>query len=155
MIKKLCLCLIAFFMLAISIIYENKPPKLDKVDLPPISGEQTIVVLPLDGRPPCTKFVSDLGLLSSVKIILPPNDLLGNYTEPAQRSQLMNWLNDNMKKADSAIISSDLLIHGGLVGSRIPIGTLNDENGFLDYLETLHKNNSAKALYVYSIILDF
>ena len=152
MIKKLCLCLIAFFMLAISIIYENKPPKLDKVDLPPISGEQTIVVLPLDGRPPCTKFVSDLGLLSSVKIILPPNDLLGNYTEPAQRSQLMNWLNDNMKKADSAIISSDLLIHGGLVGSRIPIGTLNDENGFLDYLETLHKNNSAKALYVYSII---
>ena len=48
MIKKLCLCLIAFFMLAISIIYENKPPKLDKVDLPPISGEQTIVVLPLD-----------------------------------------------------------------------------------------------------------
>ena len=152
MIKKLCLCLIAFSLLAIAIIFENKPPKLNSVTLPPLAVEQKTVLIPLDGRPPCTKFVSDLGHLSSVKIILPPNELLGNYTEPAQRSQLMNWLNDNMKKADSAIISSDLLIHGGLVGSRIPIGTLNDENGFLDYLETLHKNNSAKALYVYSII---
>ena len=152
MIKKLCLCLIAFSLLAISIIYENRPPKLEKVDLPPLSSEQKIVVLPLDGRPPCTKFVSDLGLLSSVKIILPPNDLLGNYTEPAQRSLLVNWFNNNIGNADSGIISSDLLIHGGLVGSRIPVGTLNDENAFLSYLETLHKNNPAKALYIYSII---
>lgn len=152
MIKKLCLCLIAFSLLAIAIIFENKPPKLNSVTLPPLAVEQKTVLIPLDGRPPCTKFVSDLGHLSSVKIILPPNELLGNYTEPAQRSLLMNWLNDNMKKADSAIISSDLLIHGGLVGSRIPVGTLNDENGFLNYLETLRKNNSAKALYIYSII---
>ncbi len=152
MIKKLCLCLITFSLLAISIIYENKPPKLNKVDLPPISYEQTTVVLPLDGRPPCTKFVSDLGLLASVKVILPPNELLGNYTEPAQRTKLMNWLNDNIKNADGAIISSDLLIHGGLVGSRLPVGTFEDENGFLNYLETLHKDNPAKSLNVYSII---
>ena len=96
MIKKLCLCLLAFSLLAILIIYENKPPKLDKVDLPSIPTEQTIVVLPLDGRPPCTKFVSDLGLLASVKVILPPNVLLGNYTEPAQRNALVNWLNENI-----------------------------------------------------------
>ena len=152
MIKKLCLYLIAFSLLAISIIYANKPPKLNKVDLPSVSNEQKTILLPLDGRPPCTKFVSDLGLLASVKVILPPNDLLGNYTEPAQRNVLMNWLNDNIKNADSAIISSDLLIHGGLVGSRIPVGTFEDENGFLYYLEDLHKNNSDKSLYVYSII---
>ena len=152
MIKKLCLYIIAFSLLAILIIYENKPPKLDKVDLPSIPTEQTIVVLPLDGRPPCTKFVSDLGLLASVKVILPPNDLLGNYTEPAQRNALVNWLNENIENADSAIISSDLLIHGGLVGSRIPIGTFDDENAFLNYLELLHKNNYDKSIYVYSII---
>ncbi len=152
MIKKLCLYFIAFSLLAILIIYENKPPKLDKVDLPSIPSEQTIVVLPLDGRPPCTKFVSDLGLLASVKVILPPNVLLGNYTEPAQRHALVNWLNENIETADSAIISSDLLIHGGLVGSRIPIGTFDDENAFLKYLELLHKNNSDKSIYVFSII---
>ena len=152
MIKKLCLYIIAFSLLAILIIYENKPPKLDKVDLPSIPTEQTIVVLPLDGRPPCTKFVSDLGLLASVKVILPPNVLLGNYTEPAQRNALVNWLNENIENADSAIISSDLLIHGGLVGSRIPIGTFDDENAFLNYLELLHKNNYDKSIYVYSII---
>ena len=152
MIKKLCLYIIAFSLLAILIIYENKPPKLDKVDLPSIPTEQTIVVLPLDGRPPCTKFVSDLGLLASVKVILPPNVLLGNYTEPAQRNALVNWLNENIENADSAIISSDLLIHGGLVGSRIPIGTFDDENAFLNYLELLHKNNSDKSIYVFSII---
>jgi len=151
-IKKLCLYIIAFSLLAILIIYENKPPKLDKVDLPSIPTEQTIVVLPLDGRPPCTKFVSDLGLLASVKVILPPNVLLGNYTEPAQRNALVNWLNENIENADSAIISSDLLIHGGLVGSRIPIGTFDDENAFLNYLELLHKNNYDKSIYVYSII---
>lgn len=152
MIKKLCLYFIAFSLLAILIIYENKPTKLDKVDLPSIPSEQTIVVLPLDGRPPCTKFVSDLGLLASVKVILPPNVLLGNYTEPAQRHALVNWLNENIETADSAIISSDLLIHGGLVGSRIPIGTFDDENAFLKYLELLHKNNSDKSIYVFSII---
>ena len=126
MIKKLCLCLITLSLLAISIIYENKPPKLNKVDLPPISYEQTTVVLPLDGRPPCTKFVSDLGLLASVKVILPPNELLGNYTEPAQRTILVNWLNDHIQYADGEFISSDLLLHGGLVGSRIPVGTFED-----------------------------
>lgn len=152
MIKKLCLCLIAFSLLAIAIIFENKPPKLNSVTLPPLAVEQTTVLLPLDGRPPCTKFVSDLGLLASVKIILPPNDLLGNYTEPAQRNVLANWLNSNIKNADSAIISSDLLIHGGLVGSRIPVGTFDDENIFLKHLETLRKNNFDKGLYVYSII---
>lgn len=152
MIKKLCLCLIAFSLLAIAIIFENKPPKLNSVTLPPLAVEQKTVLIPLDGRPPCTKFVSDLGLLASVRIILPPNDLLGNYTEPAQRNVLFNWLNDNISSADSAIISSDLLIHGGLVGSRIPVGTLDDENNFLKYLETLRKNNSDKGLYVYSII---
>ena len=153
MIKKLCLCLITFSLLAISIIYENKPPKLNKVDLPPISYEQTTVVLPLDGRPPCTKFVSDLGLLASVKVILPPNELLGNYTEPAQRTILVNWLTDNIKNADGAIISSDLLIHGGLVGSRIPVGTFEDENGNSivfengDYRISVDRpNNARKAI---------
>ncbi|MGE4589068.1 MAG: DUF4127 family protein [Acidaminococcaceae bacterium] len=152
MIKKLCLCLLAFSLLAILIIYENKAPKLDTVSLPILHAEQTTIVLPLDGRPPCTKFVSDLGLLASVKIILPPNDMLGNYTEHAKRKTLLNWLNENIKKADSAIISSDLLIHGGLVGSRIPVGTLDNENDFLGYLKTMHEENPAKSIYVYSII---
>ncbi|MGL5207222.1 MAG: DUF4127 family protein [Acidaminococcaceae bacterium] len=152
MTKKLCFCLIAFSLLAIAIIFENQPPKLNIVEMSPLPTEQTTLLLPLDGRPPCTKFVSDLGLLASVKIILPPKELLGNYTEPAPRNVLYNWLNNNMENADSAIISSDLLIHGGLVGSRMPVGTFDDENNFLKYLEDLRKNNLDKSLYIYSII---
>lgn len=146
-----------FFFLALSILltiilFSSRAPKVDKVSLPSLPIISTTVVVPLDGRPPCTKFVSDLGHLASTRIILPPKDLLGNYTEPADRKAVSDWLKNNAEGSDSMIISSDLLIHGGLVGSRMSVGTVEDEDAFLKYIQELHKDNINTSLYIYSII---
>lgn len=152
MFKKTILLLAAIILLAATAIYITSPPKTMPIILAPLPIASSTIVLPLDDRPPCTKFVSDLGLLASTKIILPPKPLLGNYNQPAQREMLQNWLLNNSQAAATNIIASDLLIHGGLIGSRIPIGTTEDEKKFLNFIETLHQKSSGTKFYVYSII---
>lgn len=152
MFKKTILLLAAIILLAATTIYITSPPKTMPILLAPLPIASSTIVIPLDDRPPCTKFVSDLGLLASTKIILPPKPLLGNYNQPAQREMLQNWLLNNSQDAATNIIASDLLIHGGLIGSRIPIGTTEDEKKFLNFIETLHQKSTGTKFYVYSII---
>lgn len=103
----------------------------------PLPPQDKLLLLPLDSRPPCTTMAQDLGRLASIDVIVPPKELLDNYRTPANRTKLAAWLQNNLKNAPAAIISSDLLIHGGLLGSRLPLGTPQDGQNFLTLLNSL------------------
>ena len=90
----------------------------------------------------------DLGRLASIDVILPPKELLDNYRTPANREKLSSWLSHNAGQCP-AVISGDLLIHGGLLASRLPQGTVNDEQNFLKLLQAMP---SGEDITVFSII---
>ena len=114
--------------------------------------KMTILLLPLDSRPPCTQFVEQLAAVAGVKIILPPAEILDNYKIPANQSVLQEWVRKNIVHADAAIISSDMLIHGGLLASRHAYGSKQDQEKAIDFLKELHKEHPQIPLHVFSII---
>ena len=97
----------------------------------------TIVLIPLDSRPPCTQFVEQVGNMANVRLILPPPELLDHYRTPGKTAALRDWLRGAVQTADIAIVSTDMLIHGGLLASRLSTGTLSDVNQTLALLEEL------------------
>ena len=114
----------------------------------PLPMQDKMLLLPLDSRPPCTTLAQDLGRLASIDVIVPPNELLDNYHNPADRTKLTAWLNQNIQNYPAAVISGDLLIHGGLLGSRLPLGTAADEQNFFATLNNL----PAGDITIFSII---
>lgn len=112
----------------------------------------TVVLLPLDSRPPCTQFVEQLAHIAGIKLLLPQPELLDNYKISANKQALRMWLSQASKQADAAIISTDMLIHGSLLASRLSSGTIDDTKEVLDLLTTIHQENPHLKMYVFNII---
>ncbi len=139
LILALCCYFIYYFSLPASKVYYPEP----------LPAKDRLLLLPLDSRPPCTALAQDLGQLASIDVILPPKELLDNYHQPADRTKLAAWLLQNVKTAPAAVISGDLLIHGGLLASRLPLGTQADGQQFISFLNGLP---SGMDITVFSII---
>lgn len=129
-------------------------PAATAVSVPdePAKPALRVVLIPLDSRPPCTQFVQQLGKMANIAIITPPAELLDNYHQPADRGALRDWLQQHIAAADAAVISVDMLTHGGLMASRLPLGTATDYQATLDFLTNLHEQHPHVPLYVFSII---
>jgi hypothetical protein len=112
----------------------------------------TVILIPLDSRPPCTQFVEQLADMAGIKLLLPQPELLDNYKTTANKQALRMWLSQASKQADAAIISTDMLIHGGLLASRLSSGTDEDTNEVLHLLTTIHQENHHLKMYVFNII---
>lgn len=114
--------------------------------------QKTILLLPLDSRPPCTQFVEQLAAIAGIKIILPPAEILDNYKNPADHFALQQWLLKNIHQADAAIISLDMLIHGGLLASRHAYGSKKDQENAIQFLTELHESVPQIPIHVFNII---
>lgn len=112
----------------------------------------TVILLPLDSRPPCRQFVIDAGKIANIKVLVPPADILDYYTQSGDTKALRLWLTENIKQADAAIISIDQLIHGGLLASREARSKETDEIEALDFLEKLHTDNLKIPIYAFNIL---
>lgn len=118
----------------------------------PISTDASMLLIPLDSRPPCTTMVEKLGALASIDITLPPKELLDNYNTPAAKEKLLTWLKLQLPSHSAAVVSTDLLIHGSLLGSRVPLGNNDDVQGVLSFINEQHQRNPQVDLTVFSVI---
>lgn len=116
------------------------------------AANQKVLLVPLDSRPPCTQFVVSLSRIAGIEIILPPSHLIDNYDRPGNQSALRQWVADNFRQVDAVILSSDMLIHGGLLASRNSHGTQEDVRATLLLLSNIHEERPNVPLYVFSII---
>lgn len=113
---------------------------------------RSIVLLPLDSRPVCTDLVQELGQLAALNVILPPKQLLDNYKTPADKEKLLLWLRYILRQQTEAIISSDLLLHGGLLHSRQDVTNPMEQKELLDALLQLEQENAHLKTSVFSVI---
>ena len=112
----------------------------------------SVLLVPLDSRPPCTDYVKSIAGMAGINVILPPREILDDYRRPGHTEAIREWARQNMFRADAAIISVDMLIHGGLLASRQASGAAGDAEKALQLLQELHDRQPTAKLYAFSII---
>lgn len=142
-------CLVLLFAAGISLLLGS--PKTERLS-PAQNYRYTVVLLPLDSRPACTKFVADLGKTANIKVILPPPDMLDHYRAPGDMERLRTWFLESSKQADAAIVSVDMLVHGGLLASRESNGDEGDLARALATVEKAHAENPRMPIYAFHIL---
>lgn len=79
----------------------------------------TLMYVPQDNRPISFNQTADAVANTGLKVITPPENLLGNRENPKGHPQeLSQWAQDQAQNADVAVISSDAMLYGSLVASR-------------------------------------
>jgi hypothetical protein len=84
-----------------------------------------VLFVPLDDRPATRETVLDLLPLLGAVWETPPRDLLGRHRRPADLDGLFRWIEREAPGADVLIASAEVLIHGGLVASRLSVDPLD------------------------------
>lgn len=112
-----------------------------------------IIFVPLDSRPVNTQNVSILTKMWGKNLILPPKNVLDDYTKPGNHEALKKWLNEEASKDNvyAIVISVQQYINGGLIASR-DIKNYNDYEKKLLTLYKLIKKNKDKNIIIFSVI---
>ena len=77
-----------------------------------------IALLPPDERPNTAGYARTVGAACDVEVLLPPPETMPSFHRPADTAALAGWLRDIAPEVDHAVVSLDLLVHGGLIPSR-------------------------------------
>lgn len=112
----------------------------------------TILYIPLDNRPVCADYVQQTMEATGCKIIMPPEKYIANNIRNGNPEQIWDWLQHKAPKADAAVVSTDSLIYGGLVGSRTHNISKSQLNQRLKKLSEL-KSQLPIKLYAFSTIM--
>jgi len=151
-VKRILIFSLTFIIILISLLYHNIVPCGTPIVFTANKTTLAILAVPLDSRPPCADFTTQLGHLAGFNVILPPSSLLDKYEVPAQKEAIATWLKENLPKNNGTVIAIDLLAHGGLLNSRLQPLADNKANNILTFLQKLKQDNVNKFMYVYSVI---
>ena len=81
--------------------------------------QEKVLYIPHDSRPIVNKQTIEILEKAGWIVVSPPLELLGNRENLGDPDLLWDWLNKNATKdVTAAVISSDSLLYGSLVGSR-------------------------------------
>lgn len=109
LIRILCFVLLTLLLLPQASEAAKKEPITEK-----------IVFVPHDSRPISSRQTADVVQHVGYEIVVPPAELLGTREDLGHPEELWTWLRENMAQpgVKAAVISSDAMIYGSLVGSR-------------------------------------
>lgn len=125
-------------------------PSTSPISLNLPKPDEKMILMPLDSRPVCTTLPQDIAYVTGVQLILPPNELLDKYTKPANTDFLRIWLKNEARNVKSSIISTDLLLHGGLLHGRTHIANAEEQRTLIASLQEL--TQIQKAVKLFSIV---
>ena len=111
-----------------------------------------VVLMPLDGRPPCLQLVRDSGAMADIDVVTPPGELRDYYSQPGDTMALRRWLQDNLAGRQAAILSIDQLLYGGLLAAREKEASPEQIDSLIAFLRTLHAAHPDVPLYAFSIL---
>lgn len=114
--------------------------------------EKKIVLVPLDGRPPCRQFVIDAGHIGAFDVNVPPSALQDYYSMPGDTAGMRTWLKEQLPGSHAAIISIDQLLYGGLLAARERELGPGDLETLTAFLREIHQANPDIPIYAFSIL---
>lgn len=119
-----------------------------KKDLPP-----KIIYIPHDNRPVSNKQTAEVVEKLGYEVVVPPDELLGNRNDMGHPEELWKWLEGNALDADAAVIASDSMLYGSLVGSRKHNYSKAEVLKRAEMFKAFHKRHPQTQLYVFSSIM--
>ncbi|WP_084480709.1 DUF4127 family protein [Ruania albidiflava] len=96
-----------------------------------------MTILPPDERPNTAGYAYRIAGFSGVEVLRPPEHLMPRFRQPGDPAGLADWLRSVDTSVDAHIISLDLLVHGGLVPSRLTSDSIAEVIGRLEVLREL------------------
>ncbi|MBP3780456.1 MAG: DUF4127 family protein, partial [Selenomonas sp.] len=112
-----------------------------------------IIYIPHDNRPISDKQTKEVVEKLGYNVVVPPDEILGNRDDLGYPDKLWDWLQKNSLDAQAAVISSDSLIYGSLVGSRKHSYSKAEVIERVNRFSQFHKKNPKLPLYVFSSIM--
>jgi hypothetical protein len=113
-----------------------------------------ILFIPLDDRPPCLQFPTQMGLIADAELVAPPRAMLGRFTDFGKCDAIIQWLQQqDLSKIDAAIVSMDMLAYGGLVASRVHQTPLDVAQNRIGIVKELRQKKPSLKIYGSSVIM--
>lgn len=113
----------------------------------------SILILPLDDRPPNVEFPALLVQAAGFEPILPPKDWLGTPWRAGDVDRLTGWLTENAPRADALVLALDTLGYGGLVNSRRSTDPADVVLRRLETIRAIKRNHPKLTVLGYSILM--
>lgn len=117
------------------------------------SREKTVLFIPLDERFTTRDIVLNLkDVMDDFCMITPEPSLLSLWKTPAPIDELHAWVDENMGKAKTAIISAEMYLYGSLINSRISNDTTAEITGRVHQLLDVSKKYGTD-LYISTVVM--
>lgn len=112
-----------------------------------------VIFLPIDERFATRGYFLYLARLANVGVLTPPMSMLGKKKHPADIERIHNWLLSKVTPdVDYLIASTDLLLYGGLVPSRLNMDSSTTLLKRLRIFEEMKRKASGLKIFISSTI---
>ena len=113
-----------------------------------------IVLIPIDERPCTYEYPSMLATMAKdVNFVEIPREYMGDLKTPGNIEKMREFLLEECKDADYAIIALDSILYGGIVPSRLHYETEETLLSRLNVLKEIKELNPTIKLYAYHLIM--
>ncbi|MGI8635478.1 MAG: DUF4127 family protein, partial [Segetibacter sp.] len=113
-----------------------------------------VLFIPLDDRPPCLEFTKKIGEICNVSVVTPPKQLIGRFTTAGKSDKIIEWVKQqDITSFDAAIISLDMLVYGGLVGSRTYNVAADQALKRVEFMREMRGKAPGLKVYAQSVIM--
>ena len=113
-----------------------------------------VAFVPLDDRPVTRQLPLLLGAIAGRSVVTPPRADVGHYLTPGKPDVVLRWLNGpQARRATAFAISTDMLVYGGLVASRVPGVTYPDAYARLQEFRQLRRQHPTAWIGAFGTIM--
>ena len=114
-----------------------------------------IALLPLDERPVNVRLPADVAAIAGATVVVPPASALPDRRRPGDLDALGGWLAEQCHDArtDAAVVSVDMLLHGGLIASRLSDDDLPATLARMQALRTIHAARPRMPVSAVSVVM--
>lgn len=117
------------------------------------ASAKTILLVPQDDRPVSLSYTVDTAEKAGYTVLTPPTYMLSGSDYQGAPDRVWSWVQENMNRADAAVISTDTLIYGGLVDSRKHNESIDILTARENRIRTLHQNFPNVPIYAFGTIM--
>ena len=112
-----------------------------------------ILYVPIDGRPCNLYQVEQVAEKLGYEILVPPSELIGTRTFKGDPEKLWAWLDEAALQADFAVLSTDSLIYGSLIASRLHDLDAETILARAENFKTFHEKFPYVTIYAFGTIM--
>lgn len=114
---------------------------------------RTILLVPQDDRPVSLDYTVSTAEKAGYTVLTPPKGYLSGKNYQGSPDQVWRWVEQHMREADAAVISTDTIIYGGLVDSRKHNESLDTLMARENRIQRLHRMYPNVPIYAFGTIM--